>query len=83
VPSKRLDRKPDAIPGGSEGGGEGTPYEQCKSSICLASDDWIDGKWNPCSDQYYRRSEPPVGPFKHRFLHLPDRTWQRGPVAFA
>jgi hypothetical protein len=25
VPSKRLDRNPDAIPGGDDGGGEGTP----------------------------------------------------------
>ena len=66
-------RNPDAIPGGDDGGGEGAPYEEYESSIWLAPEGLIDGKWNHCSDQYYRRGEPPVGPFQHRFLRLSDR----------
>jgi hypothetical protein len=73
MPSERLDRNPDAIPGGEEGGGEGKPYEQYESSIWLDPEGLIDGKWNHCSDQYCRRGEPPVGSFQHRFLRLSDR----------
>jgi hypothetical protein len=72
LPSKRLDRKPDAIPGGDDGGGEGTPYEEHESGIWLDPEGLIDGKWNHCSDQYCRRREPPVGLFQHGLLRLSD-----------